>query len=68
MLMQIADTIQKSTSKSCHCIKNRIILAQLTVSFKPKEKFHCTDCLGICNLHLETVQPVTGIGLHKSER
>ena len=40
MLMQIADTFEKPTSKSCRCIKNRIIAAWLTVSFKPKSKFH----------------------------
>ena len=37
--MQIADTFEKSTSKSCYCIKNHIV-ALLTLSFKPKAKFH----------------------------
>ena len=63
MLMQIVETFEKSTSKSCHFIKNRIIVAKLTVSFKPKAKF---ICLGICQLHLESIQPITGTGFYKS--
>ena len=39
MLMQIADTFEKPTSNSCHCVKNYTIMAQLTVSFKPRANF-----------------------------
>ena len=45
MSMQITDAFEKPTSKSCHCIKNHIIVAYLRVKFQQilsriKESFH----------------------------
>ena len=59
--MQTADTFEKPTSKSWHCIKNHMV-----VVLDLKQTFIRTDRLGICQLHLETVQPITDIGFHRS--
>ena len=64
MFMQIGNTFEKTTSKSCHCIKNRIIMSQLILSFKPKANFIHAERLGVCQLHLESIQQITGIGFH----
>ena len=39
MLMEITDRFETPTSKSYNCVKNFIIMAWLTVSFKPRAKF-----------------------------
>ena len=68
MLMQIADTFEKINFKFLSLHKEPRHFSLVNSSFKPKSKFIRTDCLGICKFHLETVQPVTGIGFHKPKR